>query len=74
MLSRVDQTKELPRWPYGKEPACHCRRHKKPRFDPWIRKIPWKKHGNLLRHSCLGKPMDRGAWRAAVHGVAKSWT
>ena len=25
-----------------------------------------------LQHSCLGKPMDRGAWRATVHGVAKS--
>ena len=25
-----------------------------------------------LQHSCLGKPMDRGAWPATVHGVAKS--
>ena len=23
---------------------------------------------------CLGNPMDRGAWQAPVHGVAKSWT
>ena len=28
--------------------------------------------GNLLQHSCLGNPTDRGAWGAAVHGVAKS--
>ena len=28
-------------------------------------------NGNPLRYSCLGKPMDRGAWRAAVNGVAK---
>ena len=27
---------------------------------------------NLLQYSCLGNPMDRGAWRAKVHGVAKS--
>ena len=27
-------------------------------------------HGNLLRYSCLENPMDRGAWRATVHGVA----
>ena len=27
-----------------------------------------------LQHSCLENPMDRGAWWAAVHGVAKSWT
>ena len=25
-------------------------------------------------NSCLGDPMDRGAWRAVVHGVSKSWT
>ena len=31
-------------------------------------------HGNPLRYSCLENPMDRGAWRAVVHGVAKSWT
>ena len=30
--------------------------------------------GNLLQNSCLGNPMDRGTWRATVHGVAKSWT
>ena len=24
----------------GKEPACQCRRHKRLRFDPWVRKIP----------------------------------
>ena len=27
--------------------------------------------GNPLQHSCLENPMDRGAWRARVHGVAK---
>ena len=27
----------------GKEPACQCRRLKKCRFDPWVRKIPWKR-------------------------------
>ena len=32
-------------------------------FDPWVRKIP-----------CLENPMDRGAWQATVHGVAKSGT
>ena len=28
---------------------------------------------NPLQYSCLENPMDRGAWRATVHGVAKSW-
>ena len=32
-------------------------------------------HGNpLLQYSCLENPMDREAWRATLHGVAKSWT
>ena len=31
-------------------------------------------NGNPLRCSCLGNPMDRGAWWATIHGVAKSWT
>ena len=31
-------------------------------------------HGNPLQYSCLENPMDRGAWRATVHRVAKSQT
>ena len=31
-------------------------------------------NGNPLQYSCLGNPMDRGAWWATVHGVTKSWT
>ena len=31
-------------------------------------------HGTPLQYSCLENPMDGGAWWAAVHGVAKSWT
>ena len=27
----------------GNEPACQCRRHKRLRFDPWVRKIPWRR-------------------------------
>ena len=30
----------LPRWLSSKESACQCRRHE---FDPWVRKIPWKR-------------------------------
>ena len=33
---------------------------------------PGERNGNPLQYSCLGKPMDRGAWPAIVHGVAKS--
>ena len=31
-------------------------------------------NGNPLQYFCLENPMDRGAWWATVHGVAKSWT
>ena len=31
-------------------------------------------NGNPLQYSCLENPIDRGAWWATVHGVAKSWT
>ena len=31
-------------------------------------------NGHPLHYSCLENPMDRGAWWAAVHGVAKCWT
>ena len=31
-------------------------------------------NGNLLQYSCLQNPMDRGAWQATVHGVAKNQT
>ena len=35
---------------------------------------PGEGNGNLLQYSCLGNPKDRGAWRATVHGIAKSRT
>jgi len=31
-------------------------------------------NGNALQYSCLGNLTDRGAWQAAVHGVATSQT
>ena len=34
-------------------------------------RFPGKGNGNLLQYSCLGNPMNRGAWRATVHGVKK---
>ena len=35
---------------------------------------PGEGNGNPLQYSSLGNPMDRGAWWATVHGVAKSPT
>ena len=58
----------------GKEPVCLFRRLKRCSFDPWVRKIPGGGNGNLFQYSCLENPMDRGAWKAAVHHVSKSQT
>ena len=35
---------------------------------------PGEGNENPLQYSCLGNPMDRGAWWATVHGVSKSQT
>ena len=54
----------------GKESACHT-------GDlgsvPGLGRSPEGGHGNPLQYSRLENPMDRGAWQAAVHGVAQSW-
>ena len=41
---------------------------------PGLGKYPGEQNGNPLKYSCLGNPMDRGTWRAAIQGAAKSWT
>ena len=61
----------LPWWLIGKEPTCQCRRLG---FNPWVRKIPWRRKQQPMQYSCLGNSMDKGAWWATVHGVTKSWT
>ena len=53
----------------GKESACDA-------GDlgsiPGLRRYPGEGNGNPLQYSCLENSMDRGAWWATVHGVAKS--
>ena len=61
---------EFPWWVSGKESACQCWRR---RSHLWVRKIPWKRRWQPLQNSCLGNPMDIGAWWATVHGVVKEW-
>ena len=41
---------------------------------PGSERSPGEGNGNPLQYSCLGNPMDRGAWWATVHGVAESQT
>ena len=61
-------TLRLPWWLSSKESSCQRRRC---RFNPWVRKISWRKNGNPLQYSCLINPMDRGAWQPTVHGVTR---
>ena len=39
---------------------------------PGSGRSPGGGHSNPLQYSCLEKPMDRGTWRATVHGITKS--
>ena len=55
----------------GKESACNAG---DPGSIPGLGRSPGEGNGNPLQYSCLENPMDRGAWRATVHGVAESDT
>ena len=57
-----------------KNPSANAGRRKRHGFNPWVGRSPGGEHGNPLQYSCLENPMDRGTWRATVHGVAKSGT
>ena len=61
----------LPGGSEGKESVCNVG---DPGSIPVLGKTPREGNGNLLQNSCLENPMDRGAWWATVHGVAKGWT
>ena len=38
---------------------------------PGSGRSPGQENGNPLQYSCLGNPVDRGAWQTTVHGIAK---
>ena len=66
----LDMVKKLPPWLTGKESACNAG------GVDWILesgRSPGEGNGSPLQYPCLENPMDRGAGRAAVHGV-QSWT
>ena len=55
----------------SKESACNAG---DPGLIPGLGRSPGEGNDNLLQYSCLENPMDRGAWWATVHEVAKSRT
>ena len=64
----------LPRGLGGKESTRKCRSQRRCSFIPWVGKISRRSKWQPTLAFLLGNPMDRWAWRAAVHGVAKSQT
>ena len=73
----------------GKEPACQCRKRKRHRFDPWVRKIPWRRtwrptpgslpgesHGqrSLVGYSLQGrKELDTTEWLSVSLSFLEAW-
>ena len=53
-----------------KNPPANAGRLKRNRFISGLGRSPGGGHGNPVQSSCLENPMDRGAWRATVCGVA----
>ena len=44
-----------------------------PGVIPGLGRSPGGGNGNQLQYSCLENPLDKGAWKATVHGFSKSW-
>ena len=54
----------------GKEPVCNARDARDMGSIPGSGRSPREEHGNPLQYSGLENSMDRGVWRATIHGVA----
>ena len=54
-----------------KNPPANAGEVKDVGYIPGLGRSPGGENGNSLQYSCLEDPMDRGAWWATVHGVAK---
>ena len=64
----------FPKWLSDKESACNTRGTGDVGSILGWGRSPGEGNGNPLQYSYLETPMERGAWRATVHRVAKSWT
>ena len=55
-----------PKWLSGKESACQCRRHRRCRFGPWVRKMPWRRKWQPTR---VFLPEKKIPWTEEPGGV-----
>ena len=65
---RYGETKSFPGGSVGKESTCNAGDLD---LIPKSGISPGKGNGNPLQYSCLKNPMDKGAWRATVHGITR---
>ena len=61
----------FPCWLNGRKSICNAGVVGDMNLIPGLGRSPGEGNGNALQYSCLGNSMDRGAWQATAHGVAK---
>ena len=61
-------------FPGGSDGKASAYNAREPGWNPGSGRSPGEENGNPLRYVCLENPMDKGAFWATVHGVAKSRT
>ena len=66
-LNVIEPFTGFSRWLSGEDSARQHRRCLRLRFNPWVRKIPWRRKWHPLQYSCLGNPINRGAWQVTVY-------
>ena len=74
ILTEVSGISGFPGGSGVKNPPTNAGDERGYRFNPCSGRCPGLDNGNPLQYSCLGNPMDREAWWAIVHRMAKSWT
>ena len=69
-----DTARGFPGGASGKDHACHCRRHERGGFDPWMGQIPWRRKWQLTPVFLPGESHEQSCLWATVHGITKSRT
>ena len=71
LYNTVNQLYVSPGGATGQNPPANAGDIRDVGLIPGLGRFPGGGNGNPLQYSCLGNSMDRGAWRALVHGVIK---
>ena len=70
-MTNVGHYPGLAQWLSSKESICNAGVTEDAGSIPGSGRLPVGGNGNLLQHSCMENPMDRGAWRAMVQGLQR---